>query len=436
MSWWRRKRKEPRDRHREFIYLDEVSVVSLLAALQGEIKQSVTDTLTQTDEAALSTSMSGPKGIFRAESKTGSTQSSAREVVRRALIQSTFRDLWRSDVGVLLHDTESKGRIRKPKISTLLELKRELRRLRRDKLAVELADIKRGSILEMDIRLEADRFFKVVTIGSNLLDLIGGKEALFGVAPDDIEQVSPVIEVLKELSVGLVPVRGVSTSHFVIELDDAPIVVLKDVLASDSELFACARELELVGFTEADSYWRDLRRTLFSGATYTAYVRVEKGAIGLSWNPIKIADLLEDVVPGLGNNVAASLQELRPDIASRTKLPVDEPLPDVAKLYGFAKDLASELTVTLDLEAIDNALEKATVLLSNAASVTERRRAYDILVDVVADGDVDREVVQRVRAQWIDRAEPAQFVEQPKAEDKEQTVQPVQLEVGFVALYW
>jgi hypothetical protein len=33
MSWWRRKRKEPRDRHREFIYLDEVSVVSLLAAL-------------------------------------------------------------------------------------------------------------------------------------------------------------------------------------------------------------------------------------------------------------------------------------------------------------------------------------------------------------------------------------------------------------------
>ena len=43
-GWWRRKRKEPRDRHREFIYLDEVSVVSLLAALEGEIKQSVTNT--------------------------------------------------------------------------------------------------------------------------------------------------------------------------------------------------------------------------------------------------------------------------------------------------------------------------------------------------------------------------------------------------------
>jgi hypothetical protein len=436
VSWWRRKRKEPRDRHREFIYLDDVSVVSLLAALQGEIKQSVTDTLTQTDEAALSTSVSGPKGIFRAESSTGSTQSSAREVVRRAVIQSTFRDLWRSDVGVLLHDTESKGRIRRTKVSTLPELKRELKGLRRDKLAVELADIKRGSILEMDVRLEADQFFKMVTLGSNLLDLIDGKEALFGVAADDIKQVSPIIEVLKELSVGLVPVRGISTSHYVIELDGVSVVVAQDVLASDSELLASVRELELVGFTETGSYWRDLRRTLFSGSTYTAYVRVEKGPIGLSWNPIKIADLFEEVAPGLGDNITASLHELRADTPTRPKLPVEAPLPEAIKLRGFANDLASELAVAPDPEAIENAVEKAAMVLSKAGSVTERRRAYDILVDIVADDDVDREVVRRVRDPWIDRAEFAQVAEQPKTKDEEEAVRPVQLEVGFVALYW
>ena len=109
MSWWRRKRKEVRDRHREFIYLDEVSVVSLLASLHGEIKQSVTDKLTQTEESSLTSSVSGgPKvGAFSLQSKVGSTRSSAREVVRRAVIQSNFRDLWRSDVGVLLHDAKS-----------------------------------------------------------------------------------------------------------------------------------------------------------------------------------------------------------------------------------------------------------------------------------------------------------------------------------------
>lgn len=316
------------------------------------------------------------------------------------------------------------------------ELKRELKGLRKDKLAVELADIKRGSILEMDVRLEADRFFKMVTLGTNLLDLIDGKEALFGVAADDIKQVSPIIQVLKELSVGLVPVRGISTSHCVIELDGVPLVVAQDVLASDSGLLAGARELELVGFTEADSYWRDLRRTLFSGSTYTAYVRVEKGATGLSWNPIKIADLFEEVAPGLGDNITASLQELRADTPTSPNLPVNAPLPDVMKLRGFAEDLANELAVTPDYEAIENGVEKAATILSNAASVTERRRAYDILVDIVGDGDVDREVVRRVRAPWIDRVDFAQVAEQPKTGNEEETVLPVQLEVGFVALYW
>jgi hypothetical protein len=435
VSWWRRKRKELRDRHREFIYLDEVSVVSLLAALRGEIKQSVTDTLTQTDETAVSTSVSGPKGILRAESRAGSTQSSAREVVRRAVIQSTFRDLWRSDVGVLLHDTDSKSSTRRIKLSTIPELKRELKSLRRDKLTVELARIERGSIIEMDVRLAADDFFKIVTIGSNLLDLVGGKEALFGVAVSDLEQATPIIEVLKELSVGLVPVRGVSTSHCVIELDGVAFVVAKNVLASNGELLASARELELVGFTEVGSYWRDLRRTLFSGSTYTAYARIEKGADGQSWNPIKIADLFEEFAPGLGDNITTSLQELRANATIHPELPLEAPLPDAVKLRGFAKDLANELAVTPDPEAIENAIEKAALILSEAESATEQRRAYDILADVAA-ADADREVVRRIRAAWIDRVKLPQVAEHPKARDEAEAVRPVQLEVGFVALYW
>lgn len=53
MAIWNRKRNEIRDRHREFIYLDEVSVVSLLAGLQGEIKDAVTDTLSRTEDHSL-----------------------------------------------------------------------------------------------------------------------------------------------------------------------------------------------------------------------------------------------------------------------------------------------------------------------------------------------------------------------------------------------
>lgn len=436
MSWWRRKRKEPRDRHREFIYLDEISVVSLLAALEGEIKESVTNTLTQTDEASLSTSASGPKGVFGAESQATSTRSTAREVVRRAVIQSTFRDLWRSDVGVLLHDAESKSRTRSAKVSTLPELRRSLSRLRKEKLAVELADIKRGSILEVDVRLEADRYFKMVTVGSNLLDLAEGKEALFGVATDDIKQVSAIIDVLKELSVGLVPVRGVAVSHCVIDLDGVPLVVAQDALASDGEIRSRAQELELVGFTEAGSYWRDLRRTLFSGSTYTAYARVEKAATDVTWNPIKIADMFEEVAPGLGDNIIASINGLRDDNADHQKLPLEVPLSNLLRLGGFAKDLAGELAVSPDPKSVEEAIEKAATALSHAASAIERRRAYDMIVDVVANGDADREVVRRVRSQWIDRVELSQVAERRAASHEGESPRRVQLEVGFVALYW
>jgi hypothetical protein len=437
MSWWRRKRKEVRDRHREFIYLDEVSVVSLLASLHGEIKQSVTDKLTQTEESALTSSVSGgPKGALSLQSKVGSTRTSAREVVRRAVIQSNFRDLWRSDVGVLLHDAKSNGRTRKCQISTLPEFKRELKSLRKGKLAVELTGIKRGSILEMNIRLETYRLFKIITVATNLLGLVDGKEELFGSLGKEMDKASPVIDVLKELSVGLVPVRGISTSHCVIEVDGKSLVVATDVLAPGGELFASARGLELVGFTEEVSYWRDLRRTLFSGSAYSAYVRVEKGFTAQPWSPIKLADLFEEAVPGMGNALISSLHELEAGNPAHPDLPENASLTDTDRLRGFAEDLARELAVTPDPEAIENGIEAAASALSGAVSVTERRRAYDLLVDIIVSDGADRELVRRVRATWIDRVAPAQVAEQGKAAVAADSPPPVQLEVGFVALYW
>lgn len=444
MSWWRRKRKEVRDRHREFIYLDEVSVVSLLASLHGEIKQSVTETLTQTEESALTSSVSSvPKGAFSLQSKIGATQSSAREVVRRAVIQGNFRDLWRSDVGVLLHDTESKGHARKNKIATPAELKRELRSLRKNKLAVELANIKRGSILEMDIRLEADRLFKIITIGTNILDLVDGKEEIFGPEAEEMRKADPIIQVLKELSVGLVPVRGISRSHCVIETDEGSIVVANDALAPDGELMASARELELVGFTEANSYWRDLRRTLFSGSSYSAYMRVEKAATAQRWSPIKLAELFEEAAPGLGDSMTtsfeeliASFQELEAGNAAQSMISETAPLANMDKLRGFADDLACALAVTPDPKAIEEGIEKAAPILSAAVSTVECRRAYDVIVDIVAGTDADRELVRRVREAWIDRAEPTHVAGQTKPSNGTESALPVQIEVGFVALYW
>jgi hypothetical protein len=311
-----------------------------------------------------------------------------------------------------------------------------LKSLRKSKLAVELTNIKRGSILEMNIRLEADRLFKLITVGTNLLGLIDGKEDLFGSLGKEIDKASPVIQVLKELSVGLVPVRGISRSHCVIEVDGKSLVVATDALAPGGELLASARELELVGFTEEGSYWRDLRRTLFSGSAYSAYVRVERGITAQPWSPIKLADLFEEAVPGMGDAMISSLQALEAGNPAHPDLPENAPLADADRLRGFAEDLARELAVTPNPEAIENGIEEAASALSGAASVTERRRAYDLLVDVIAGGGADREMVRRVRATWIDRVAPAQVAGLGKVAAEAENALPVQLEVGFVALYW
>lgn len=434
MALWNRKRNEPRDRHREFIYLDEVSVVSLLAGLQGEIKDAVTNTLSRTEDHSLGGTLGASKTGASVESRLGTSRTSSNEVVRRAVIQSTFRDLWRRDVGVLLHNISGiKRRFRKT-IHSYRELENALPRLKKAKTAVPLSDINRGDIVEMDIRVEADQFFKMITVGTTFLDLMNGREDLFGVPAADVREVAPMIEVLKELLVGLVPMRGVATSHSVIEVAGEQVAIATELLGS--EVQGGARPLELVGFAEVDSFWRDLRRTLFSGYTFTVYARAEGPTLTSPWSPIKIADLLESLSPDLRDEVVVPLQQL--DLGN-TRLVEAPEAGAIAQfqLDNFAAALQAASGARLDATAVNAAVKTAIPALGSATTVEERRRAFEPVAQAVAGEDVDRDLLLTIRSDWINRL-PASVPNTSTAllRQPEPDVSPVQLEVGFVALYW
>lgn len=434
MTIWKRKRNEPRDRHREFIYLDEVSVVSLLAGLQGEIKDAITDTLSQTEDHSLRGTLGAVKAGASVESRLGASRTSTNEVVRRAVIQSTFRDLWRRDVGVLLHDISGiKRRFRKP-IHSYRDLENSLPRLKKAKLAVSLGDIHRGDIVEMDIKVEADQFFKMITVGATFLDLMNGREDLFGVSAADVREVAPMIEVLKELLVGLVPMRGVATSHSVIEVAGEQVAIATELLGS--EVQGGARPLELVGFAEADSFWRDLRRTLFSGSTFTVYARAEGPTLTSPWSPIKIADLLESLSPDLRDEVVLPLQQL--DLG-KTQL-VETPEAGVTaqfQLDNFAAALQAATGANPDADSVNEAVETAIPALASATTIEEQRRAFEPVAQAVAGEDVDRDLLLTIRSDWINRLPVSAFnTSTTPRQQPEPDASPVQLEVGFVALYW
>ena len=77
---------------REFVYLDEVSVYSLLASH----KSGVADTFTESDTASLTTDVGGSLGAAGTGVNVGfgSHQTQSSQVVRKATVQSHFRELY------------------------------------------------------------------------------------------------------------------------------------------------------------------------------------------------------------------------------------------------------------------------------------------------------------------------------------------------------
>ncbi|WP_156388378.1 MULTISPECIES: DUF6414 family protein [unclassified Rhodococcus (in: high G+C Gram-positive bacteria)] len=433
MAVWSKKHNVPHDRQREFIYLDEVSVVSLLAGLQGEIKDSVTQTLARTEDRSVGASI-GAAGVGL-ESRLGASRSSTNEVVRRAIIQSTFRDLWQRDIGVLLHDISgAKPKARRP-ISTLRELENVLPRLTKAKMAVPLNKISRGDIVEMEIEVRADRFFEMITVGTTFLDMMHGRENLFGVSEAEFREMAPMIEVLKELLVGLVPIRGVAASHKVVEISGQQIVIASELLGA--ELQTNAKPLEIVGFAESESFWRDLRRTLFSGSVFTMYARAEGPVLTERWSPIKIADLLGSLSPGLRNAVVFPFEQL--NFADTPVVEAPDPLATARLLLtDFAAAYESATGATPSRQLVENAVVESTSILAMSTTIEQRRHAFEPVANAVAGPEGDREILQRVRADCINRSSMAVSVHDrvlaPPSTEPDETA--VQLEVGFVALYW
>ncbi|WP_460772040.1 DUF6414 family protein [Nocardiopsis nanhaiensis] len=434
MAIWNRKRNEPRDRHREFIYLDEVSVISLLAGLQGEIKNAVTETLARTTDRSLSGSLGVASEGTAVESRLGTSRTSTNEVVRRAVIQSTFRDLWRRDVGVLLHDAAGVKRKSRKTIHSYSGLEDALPRLKKSKLAVPLGNITRGDIVELDIEVEADEFFKMITVATTLLDLFRGRDELFDASAAEFRKLEPMIEVLKELLVGLIPVRGLATSHRVIAVAGEQVVIASELLGED--LQADARRVELVGFAEANSFWRDLRRTLFSGSTFTVYARAEGPPLTDPWSPFKIADLLESLSPGLRDEMVLPLQGLFFKNARAMEAP-DSTATARFQVTSFASELQSASGANPDAASVNQAVEEAIPRLASATSRDERRHIVEPVVQAVAGEDVNRCLLLTTRSKWIEEAPVPEPIAAPTSPPPtEPGVPPVQLEVGFVALYW
>ncbi len=372
-AWLRRRRrtraaKKQKAMLREFVYLDEVSVFSLIASRLGPVATE----FTETERASLKAEVAGVGG----SSELGS------QVLRKSTVQTTFKELYELEINSFAMRPVSENQ-RPPKVSIMNELISQKEILSADGWIVDPAKLARGQLLEVEVQLEAEDIFRVSSVVSAILEIIETNPEMFGVENKNVAQAKAVGRVLEKLLVGLVPLRGLAVDY----------EVLKQI----------KRPLYLVGVADQTLFWKDVRRILFSNARFRVLCRLAQNDIQNSWTPVKLAHILDLIRPGLGKEVdnLGSVVLASMVNASKTEQNTDRKKLMRDALIGYAKLLAEHHGQTIS----DNELSQAALLsekqCNSFGSLEERRNAFDAIATFLSARlqlEWDRVVIAQYRA--------------------------------------
>ena len=368
---------------REFVYLDEVSIYSILASRMGGIAAEFTERKTATLNSEVRGSLSAGMGGIgtKLDSKLGANHVEGSQVLRKAVIQTSFKELYdieRESLVLRSHESDSPPRIR-----GTADLEARLgRATQNDGWLVDRGAVRRGGVMEVSVELDADTFFRMVSMISTFKELMENNENLFGnVDVAQIAEMGSIARVLEALLVGLVPIRGRLVDY------QAAVVAGCEVLIHRSLLEQVPRDEQpetypvfVVGVTERELFWKDIRRLLFAGARYTIFGRIGKDGLADAWHPIKVADVLSGLTPGFDEMVrefsAKAEHALNPgyNVPSRLSRSRDE-LENVA-VRAYAKMLIQHHGRTANSEVMEDATRNVTLQKGWSDSVDGRRTVF------------------------------------------------------------
>jgi len=419
---------------RDFVYLDEASLQSLLSSAAGEMTDQKSEQLSEGLESEVTGSAAvGNAVIAKADisSRFQTTNSRTTQTSRKATVQSWFRDFHRIPGLRIVEPVSSvQGYETKP-----------LAEITNMSLVAASSELKRGELVEFRVTLAAEPVFRLSTIFSEYMDMVDANPSMFtelsGVAAmRDLQQVNKILE---HLLVGLVPIKSVATDYSVIEINGEQHMVHNGLLP---QVGCGSVPLQIVGVTEQLAYWKDLRRVLFSDAGFTLLGRISHSGIVPSWTPVKLADLFGAVVP----DFAESLDMLgRLPLTSR-----DLPVPTAySELLGkalryYADTVLAELAFTPD-EGQQVALTvEIAELQSKPRTSSDQRAAFAAVGAMLKDWtgqivDAQRDLELRERAR-VDCGLPALPSVEAGTAPSLLPARPAKseclLEVEVVAIYW
>ena len=274
---------------REFVYLDEVSLKSLLVSQKGALETEFTDQDVLVEQSELSSKLSAaPKGVgAEVSSRFQSTSTLGRQTLRKAMAQSQFKNLLELDSINIRFRNKAKSE----ETLTLEHLARP-----ETALSVSVDRLSRGDLVELEVELTADPIYRFNMTMAEMSDLATKYPEIMNArgAADVLEQMGPVSKMLEQLLVGLVPIRARCLNLVLAEHDGSQHVVLKSHAES---LGLEAQPIDVVGVTDLDQYWKDVRRVLFAHGSFRMLCRVSRDGLHDDWVPVKGAEVLAELAP-------------------------------------------------------------------------------------------------------------------------------------------
>jgi hypothetical protein len=289
---------------REFVYLDEVSVYSLIASRKGAVPSEVTESESALLRSDIASKAGANTGIAKGEvsSSLEVRQGSGTQVVRKSLVQSTFKELFDLERPHLPLRLDS-GSESPPSLRDASELL-DLARGGSSAWATLGQELRRGTLLEFEVELEAEGIFRMNAIMNAFFEIVDDNPKLLGSAslPNLVDGYM-TNQLLERLLVGLIPIRGRVVDYRSVLVDSNEVIVHRSVLDGMGESVLAARPVYVVGVTERDLFWRDIRRVLFSHSRYSMLCRLGRDGPQSSWTPVKLVDVLKEVSADLGSNI-------------------------------------------------------------------------------------------------------------------------------------
>ena len=290
---------------REFVYLDEVSVYSILASLTGSIATQFTESRQSTVEKELSASIEAGIGLAGVNlgSQMNAGSSEASQVVRKAIVQTSFGELCESaESQIKLRDrVQDHGRT----ITSVRDISKCLESDEMSNLVLDPSSIRRGDLVEVKVELQAEDIFEVAEFVNTVRDFIEENPQLFDQnVAEQMTEIRAMARMMDSLLGDLVPIRGRLVDYMCIEVEDQEILVHCSVLDMlEPECFPKQHPVFVVGVAERTLFWKDIRRVLFSKAQFSVFCRIAVDGLSESWQPVKLADVLVGIVPSFGESI-------------------------------------------------------------------------------------------------------------------------------------